>query len=187
MSSFANVLTREIEIDKGALRLAGILIMTLLLALGAYVRLPLPFSPVPVTLQTFFVIFGSMVLGRYAVSACLAYMLMGAAGLPVFQGYNSGLLYLMGPTGGYLAGFILASYAAGRLSESGANVILSILVAKALIYIPGVLWLSFILKSSLTQAVILGFIPFLPGAFIKGSAAYLLYKKTGTKIQTLLK
>ena len=100
--------------------LALILAGSALIALSAQVAFPLPFSPVPVTGQTFGVLLVASLLGRArGTAAVLAYLAEGAAGLPVFAGAAAGPAKLIGPTGGYLTGFVLGAYVCGWLAERG--------------------------------------------------------------------
>ena len=89
-----------------------------LTALGAQIAVRLPFSPVPATLQVLMVIVTGLALGsRRGFTSMVAYLTAGALGLPVFAGGNGGLVYLFGPTGGYLLAFPVAAFVAGRVSE----------------------------------------------------------------------
>jgi len=152
----------------------------LLTALGAQVRIPLPFTPVPITLQTFAVLLGALVLGmnRGALSQ-LVYLGVGVAGAPVFAGAGAGPAALVGPTGGYLVGFVVAAMLVGSLARSldpkaaGSGwKALAILGAGTLaIYVPGVLWLSWVTGLGLGSAVALGVVPFLPGDGVKAVLA----------------
>ena len=97
-----------------ATRAAGILAFALLTALGAFVRIPLPFTPVPVTLQTFFVLAAGIYLGsRDAALSQLGYLAIGAVGLPVFAGGGAGFGHFLGVTGGYLIAFPIAAAMVG--------------------------------------------------------------------------
>ena len=122
---------------------------SLLLWLSA--KIQIPFWPVPLTLQTFAVLVIGMAFGwRLAGATLLLYFAEGAAGLPVFAGTPEkgiGLLYMAGPTGGYLLGFLLAAGVCGWLAERGwdRNVMTTaaaMLVGNILIYLPGLLWLG---------------------------------------------
>lgn len=122
---------------------------TLLLTLSA--KIQVPFYPVPMTMQTFVVLSLGMVYGwRLAGATMLLYMAEGAMGLPVFAGTPEkgiGLVYMMGGTGGYLVGFVLAAAAVGWLAEKGwdrsmLGTALAMVIGNALIYIPGVLYLG---------------------------------------------
>jgi biotin transport system substrate-specific component len=91
-------------------------------ALAAQVSIPLPFTPVPLTLQTFAVLAGAAALGaERAVIAQVLYITLAVAGVPVLAGGASGHEVVVGATGGYLIGFVLASYVVGRISSNGAS------------------------------------------------------------------
>lgn len=145
---------------------------SLLIALSAQVAVPLPWSPVPVTGQTFGVLLVAAALGsRLGLAAVSAYLVQGAMGLPVFApGGAPGVARLVGPTGGYLVGFALAAFAVGSLAERGWDrrlgpAILAMLAGLALVYVVGLLWLSrFVAPDRLLQA---GLVPFLPGEIVK--------------------
>lgn len=119
-----------------------------LTALGARIAIRLPFTPVPVTLQVLMVIGAGLALGgRRGLMSQLAYLTAGALGLPVFAGGTGGLAVIFGPTGGYLMAFPVAALAAGLLSETlkrngWVGPFVASLVALAIIYGGGVLWLA---------------------------------------------
>ena len=124
---------------------------SLLIALSSKVQIP--FYPVPMTMQTFVILGLSMALGWRLAGATLAlYLLEGMLGLPVFAGSPEkgiGLAYMMGSTGGYLLGFLVAAVTCGWLGEKGwdRNVFktaAAMFIGNALIYIPGILWLGLI-------------------------------------------
>jgi len=130
------------------LTVAGVLILTV------SSKVQIPFWPVPMTTQTLVLLAMSMAYGwRLAAMTVLTYLFVGAIGLPVFAGTPEkgiGLAYMMGPTGGYLFGFLLAAVVMGRLSEHGwdrrfSTTALAMLIGNAMIYIPGLLWLGFII------------------------------------------
>jgi biotin transport system substrate-specific component len=144
---------------------------SLLLALSAQVALPLPFSPVPVTGQTLAVLLLGALLGsRRGALSVLAYLAEGAAGLPVFAGGGSGAAWLLGPTGGYLLGFLGAAWTVGWLCEhlgdrSVAGTLVILLVGSAVIYLFGLLGLARFVGAD--RALALGLLPFVPGDSIK--------------------
>ncbi len=150
---------------------------SLFIGLMAHVRLPLPFTPVPITGQTFAVLLVGAALGsRRGAAAGLAYLAEGAAGLPVFAG-GAGPAYLLGPTGGYLLGFIAAAFLTGRLAERGgdrrfATAWVGFLLGEAAIYALGVPWLAHFV--GFPQAVAMGLLPFIVGDIVKAIAAGLL-------------
>lgn len=163
----------------------------LLTAWGARCSVPLPYTPVPVTLQTLFVLLSGMVLGaRWGATAQAQYLLMGFLGLPVFAA-GGGFWYLFNPrgTGGYLLAYPLAAYVAGRLLErTGSRSLVAYLLAgvagTTVIYAIGAAWLSAFLHLSAVQAVGMGVVPFLLGDAVKIAVAALcargLYRLSGT-------
>lgn len=89
-------------------------------AVGAFIAIPLPFSPVPIVLQNFFILLIALVLGpRMGTASVALYLLLGALGLPVFAGGKGGFAHFFGPTGGYLVGFLLAAWITGVLAAAG--------------------------------------------------------------------
>jgi len=153
-----------------------VLLGSWLIALFAQIEIPLPFSPVPITGQTFAVLLVGALLGsKRGAAAMLAYIAQGAVGLPFFAGGASGFGILTGATAGYLAGFIVAAYVIGLLAERGMErsfktSIVPFLVGTVIIYAFGVTWLSIVLNS-LPKALELGLLPFLIGDAIKLIAA----------------
>jgi biotin transport system substrate-specific component len=131
-----------------ARHLSLILIGTALIALCARVAFYEPGNPVPYTLQTFGVLLAAGALGfRRAVAATLLYLLIGLVGLPVFAGGDHGVGKLLGATGGYLVGFVLASGLVGRMAELGwdrsiIGAIGAMLIGSVTIYAVGVPWLA---------------------------------------------
>ena len=92
----------------------GVVFFILATALGAYIRIPVHGSPVPITLQTFFVLLAGAVLGKkLGFYSQAGYLLAGISGLPMFQGTSLGISYLLGPTGGYLIGFMACAFITG--------------------------------------------------------------------------
>jgi biotin transport system substrate-specific component len=138
-------------------------------ALAARIALPLPFTPVPITGQTLAVLLSGVLLGsRRGALAQLAYLAQGAAGLPVFAGGRAGLGVLLGPTGGYLVGFVLAAGLVGWLAERGwrrhtRRLFVALLLGNLVIYLCGALWLARFVPDPLGQGVL----PFIPGDLVK--------------------
>lgn len=154
-----------------ALVVGGSLFVSLMAQLAVY----LPFSPVPVTMQTFAVLLIGMAYGsRLGALTLLVYLLEGASGLPFFAGGLSGPAVLIGPTGGYLIGFIAAAWLTGWLAERGLDrkvwsTALAFAAGSIVIYLFGVLWLSRIVGFS--QALQAGVLPFLIGDILKAALA----------------
>jgi len=182
---------RELISDKRLCRLLAVGVFVLLTALSAFVRVPLPFTPVPLSLQTFFVLLSGALLGRkLGVFAQAAYMFLGLTGQQVFTGAGSGSLYLLGPTGGYIVGFVLASFFAGGLlikeKPSAFTVFIKLLTADFIILFSGMLWLKISLACSLSKAFLLGFLPFVLGDILKVALAAVVYNKTRARIKEAL-
>lgn len=144
-----------------------VMIFSALIGLSAQLSFPLPFSPVPITMQTFVVLLAGVVLGsRLGAVTLIAYLGQGAAGIPVFAGGKSGILALFGPTGGYLFGFVIAAWLVGFLAERGWDrrlwtAALAMVLGNLVIYAVGVGWLATFLGFS--KAITAGMVPFLLG------------------------
>ncbi len=165
--------------DARIVSVLGVAGFALLTALGAFVRIPLPFTPVPVTLQVFFVLLSAVMLGRKAAISQALYVGLGAAGLPVFTGAAGGFAHLMGPTGGYLIGFIIAAYVSGSITRryrNTADVAVALLAGIAIIYACGTLQLGLLLHLAPLRALQLGALPFIAGDIIKAAAALALVR-----------
>jgi biotin transport system substrate-specific component len=149
----------------------------LALALAAQAKIPLFFSPVPLTLQTFVVYLAIRILKKKSVFSVGLYLAAGILGLPVFAGNSLGISYLAGPTGGYILGFLVACLIIPFVfigSRSFTKNVVSFLLSAAIIYGLGLLWLVFFYKLSFTTALIAGFYPFIIGEALKiTGAAYL--------------
>ncbi len=167
--------TRELERVRA---ITSVVAASLLIALGAQVRIPLPFSPVPVTLQTFAVLLVGAQLGsRRGALAVLAYLAQGLVGLPVFAGWSGGVAHLLGPTGGYLLGFVAAAYLTGFLFERGWGARLltagaALLAGNVAIYALGLPWLALYVGAG--RALALGLAPFIVGDVAKVVGATVL-------------
>ncbi|MCX7636065.1 MAG: biotin transporter BioY [Syntrophales bacterium] len=152
-----------------------------LTAVGAYIAIPLP--PVPITMQTFFVSLAGGLLGApLGAMSQVVYILLGVIGLPVFAGGKAGFGVLLGPTGGYLVGFIFGAYATGRLlagkAEAGlVRIMTAMLVGYVFIYLPGLAQLMYVAKLDLARAIAVGLVPTIPGGILKIILAALVVKK----------
>jgi biotin transport system substrate-specific component len=157
-----------------ALLLTRTAAFTGLIAVGAWVSLP--FFPVPLTLQTLFVLLAGAVMHRYAVIPASLYLLLGALNLPVFHNGTAGLGILLGPTGGYMLGFIPAALIVGLAYEQKRKSIrISGLIAgSASIYALGTIWLTLSAGLPFYEALVIGVLPFIPGDILKGYAVYLI-------------
>ncbi len=148
------------------------------LALLAQLRLQI--GPVPITGQTLGVLLlGAAYGARLGALTTGTYAVLGVAGLPLFAGGGSGAAYLLGPTGGYLVGFVVAAALLGALAERGwdrtfARAAVAMLVATAVIYLLGVGWLTAALGGDFSQALTVGLAPFVVGDLIKLGVAMTL-------------
>ena len=158
---------------------------SLLIALSAQLQFALPCSPVPVTGQTYAVLLiGALYGSRRGPATVVTYLALGVVGLPVFAGGASGLARLLGPTAGYLVGFVVAAFAVGLLSERGwdrkpRTTAASMTIGNFIIYTAGIIWLSrFVDWPAVFSA---GFLPFLAGDALKIALATFLLP-TGWKL-----
>ena len=152
------------------------------LALWISAKISIPFWPVPLTMQTLVVLMIGMAFGsRLGVATVLLYLAEGAAGLPVFSGTPEkgiGLAYMMGTTGGYLIGFVLAAGVVGHLAERGwdrnpVSTAVAMLLGNIVIYLPGLLWLGMIVGWD-KPVLAWGLTPFLAGDALKLALAAVL-------------
>jgi biotin transport system substrate-specific component len=144
---------------------------SVLIALSAQIAIPLPFTPVPITMQTLTVLLTGMLLGsRLGMITLVVYLVEGVIGLPGFTQWGSGIAHLFGPTGGYLVGFVFAAGLVGFLAERGwdrrrGTTLLAMILGNLVIYAFGVGWLSTFL--GLGPAIAKGMLPFLIGDALK--------------------
>jgi biotin transport system substrate-specific component len=194
----ASVLTERLWQAEGAAvwvkRAALVALGVAVLALAAKIKFPLPPSPVPVTLGTFAVLsIGAAYGPRLGLVTILAYMAVGAFGYDVFANSSAdknGIAYMMGTTGGYLLGYVLATLALGWAARQGwdrsvLRMALAMLIGNALIYVPGVAWLYVLVDGGLfdaakfasawQQTLTWGFTPYLIGDGLKLLAAAVIF------------
>jgi biotin transport system substrate-specific component len=161
----------------------------LVVAIAAQFVVPVPLSPVPMTLQPLAVLVVGGLLGAAAgVSALILYIALGALGLPVFAGGGSGFLHLIGPTGGYLLAFPVAAGLTGALVGRAPRSILRVLLACALgmvlIHVGGVAQLA-LLGGNPAAAFRMGFLPFLTGDLLKVGLAAAVILAVGPRLRPL--
>ena len=155
------------------LALAGSVLITIC------TQISLPLFPVPITLQTFAVFLIGLTYGwRLGGITVSLYLLEGAIGLPVFSGGKGGMIVFMGPTAGYLVGFLLAATACGWFAERGFDrsyfrLFLSLIVGNILIYTPGLFWLGTLIGWD-KPVLEYGLYPFIGGDLLKIAMAVLL-------------
>jgi biotin transport system substrate-specific component len=165
----------HVAVKRRGLAVDAILIIAgaLLVALFAQISIRLPFTPVPITGQTFAVVLVGAALGSWrGASSLLLYLILGAAGLPFYAGGEGGWKAVQGATGGYLVGFIVAAWVTGALAERGwdrrfRSSIAAMLTGNLVIYLFGLPWLAFALNASLSKTLELGLYPFVAGDLLK--------------------
>lgn len=180
------VLTEAFGPSEGtALRVKQVVMVVLgIMALSILAKVKIPMWPVPITMGTFAVLtIGATYGPRLGLTTILGYMIIGALGFDVFAGSSAevyGLAYMMGGTGGYLVGYVLATLALGFAARAGwdRSVLLmavALLIANALIYLPGIAWLTVLYEGKgLAWAIEVGLTPFVIGDALKLGLAALL-------------
>jgi biotin transport system substrate-specific component len=149
-------------------------LMAALTAVGAFIAIPI--GPVPIVLQNFFIILTGLLLGsRWGLASVGIYLLAGVCGLPIFAGGTGGIGRLIGPTGGYLLGYLPAVFLMGMISEKEENRIVRDVAAAVcgtlVVYACGVTWLRILTGMTWAKAFAVGMFPFLLGDALKIAAA----------------
>lgn len=161
--------------------LTQIALMTSILCIIGPLAITFPFSPVPVSLTTLILYISVYVIGkRGAVISCALYLLIGVIGIPVFSGFTGGIGKIMGPTGGYLVGYLFLTYISGIFIENVKNKSrrkhsyilymlqgLGLVFATVVCYFFGGIWLMYQTKSGPATVLMTGAIPFIPGDIAK--------------------
>jgi biotin transport system substrate-specific component len=180
---------------RAALRITLAALFAALIAAGTFVAVPLPFSPVPAALQNLFAVLAGLCLGPFLGSLSVAlYLAAGILGAPVFAGASGGIARLLGPTGGYLLGYLLAAFVAGLMAGRPRpdkrcppwRIALAASLALVSVYIPGLLRLKQIMGFGWVQAFAGGLLPFLPGDATKAVVAALIAPRLRRIIAELL-
>ena len=154
-------------------------LMAALIATGALVAIPI--GPVPIVLQNMFVFLAGILLGsRWGLASLTVYLLAGACGLPVFAGGSGGIGRIIGPTGGYLLGYLPVVFVVGLICEKFGRRTVTDLIAmvcgSAILYSCGVTWLKILTGMSWMKSLALGMVPFLLGDALKIVAAAMIVK-----------
>lgn len=152
-------------------------IFVALLAIGGIVSIPIPMIRTPFSLQVFFVLLASLVLGPlYGSLTVFVYILLGVMGVPIFAGMRSGPAVLFGPTGGFLIGFFVSVSVIAFLSKK-LNLLISLLLGLLAIYLFGSLQYAFVAKVSFGKSLLVAVLPFIPIDCFKALLAYEIYSK----------
>ena len=149
-------------------------LLAALTAAGAYLAIPI--GPVPIVLQNLFILLAGLLLGsRWGFASVGVYLLAGALGLPVFAGGLGGIGRLVGPTGGYLVGFLPAVFVIGWITEKAKERVyvdvIAMICGTAIIYVFGVTWLQRLTGMTLSKTLAVGMYPFLIGDVLKIAVA----------------
>jgi len=145
-----------------------------LMAAGAYLAIPI--GPVPIVLQNMFVFLAGLILGsRWGAASVAVYLLAGACGLPVFAGGLGGIGRIIGPTGGYLLGYLPTVLVIGLISKRSREKVrydvLAMVCGACVLYACGITWLKILTHMTWLKALAVGMYPFLPGDALKIAAA----------------
>ena len=156
-----------------------------LTAVGGYIAVPI--GPVPIVLANLFVMLAGLLLRpKWAFSSMGIFLFLGIIGLPVFAGGRSGFAVLLGPTGGFLSGYLLAVLLISLICLIGKPSLLrdsaAVLAGIAAVYLLGVPWLKINMGFDWNKALSLGMLPFIPGDLLKGAAAVFIAKNLRPQI-----
>ena len=183
----------KLNIDAAALLEANTLrpmalasLFAALTAAGAYIAVPI--GPVPIVLQNMFVFLAGLLLGsRWGAASVAVYLLAGLVGLPVFAGGTGGIGRILGPTGGFLLGYLPVVFLIGRLTERRQVSIVrdaaAMTAGALLLYACGAPWLKLVTGMPFEKALALGVLPFLPGDALKIAAAALIARSLRTMMK----
>lgn len=181
---------QEVVADRRARVSIGVVAFALAAVFGAQIAVPVPFTPVPITLQTLFVILAGVVLGPRAGAASMAlYVGAGALGAPVFSNGGAGLAWLLGPTGGYLLTYPASAFAAGWVAGPHASMLrvcAGLTLAVVIQYAGGLAQLAALTGEPFGAVLAMGALPFLFGDAVKiVTAAWLARGLRATSFGTL--
>lgn len=160
-----------------------------LTAVCGFISIPVPGTPIPIVLQNMLVVLTGLMLGPvWGVAATVLFLAAGALGLPVFSGGTGGFVRLMGPTGGFLYGYALATLAAGLIAQRPKHgvrtpvlrLVLATVLGFVVMYIPGVLHFMRVMDKTFSQTMTLCVVPYIPGDIVKMVVAVLLSSKLRT-------
>lgn len=145
-----------------------IALMTAVTCVLGPLSIPLPFSPVPISLTNFAIFLAIFVLGmKSGTISFIIYLLLGAVGVPVFSSFRGGFQVLAGPTGGYLIGFIflalIMGFALDHFDRKLVPTIIGMIIGMAVCYAFGTVWLAKLLSLSFKEGLMMGVIPYLAG------------------------
>lgn len=166
-----NETSGTVAVDNQKIRTKQMVLIALMTAVTCVLgplSIPLPFSPVPISLTNFAIFLAIFVLGmKNGTISFIIYLLLGAVGVPVFSSFRGGLQVLAGPTGGYLIGFIflalIMGFALDHFDRKLVPTIIGMIIGMVVCYTFGTVWLAKLLSLSFKEGLMMGVIPYLPG------------------------
>ena len=166
-----NETSGTVAVDNQKIRTKQMVLIALMTAVTCVLgplSIPLPFSPVPISLTNFAIFLAIFVLGmKSGTISFIIYLLLGAVGVPVFSSFRGGLQVLAGPTGGYLIGFIflalIMGFALDHFDRKLVPTIIGMIIGMVVCYTFGTVWLAKLLSLSFKEGLMMGVIPYLPG------------------------
>lgn len=166
-----NETSGTVAVDNQKIRTKQMVLIALMTAVTCVLgplSIPLPFSPVPISLTNFAIFLAIFVLGmKSGTISFIIYLLLGAIGVPVFSSFRGGLQVLAGPTGGYLIGFIflalIMGFALDHFNRKLVPTIIGMIIGMAVCYAFGTVWLAKLLSLSFKEGLMMGVIPYLAG------------------------
>ena len=166
-----NETSGTVAVDNQKIRTKQMVLIALMTAVTCVLgplSIPLPFSPVPISLTNFAIFLAIFVLGmKNGTISFIIYLLLGAIGVPVFSSFRGGFQVLAGPTGGYLIGFIflalIMGFALEHFDRKLVPTIIGMIIGMAVCYAFGTVWLAKLLSLSFKEGLMMGVIPYLPG------------------------
>ena len=166
-----NETSSTVAVDNQKIRTKQMVLIALMTAVTCVLgplSIPLPFSPVPISLTNFAIFLAIFVLGmKNGTISFIIYLLLGAVGVPVFSSFRGGFQVLAGPTGGYLIGFIflalIMGFALDHFDRKLVPTIIGMIIGMAVCYAFGTVWLAKLLSLSFKEGLMMGVIPYLPG------------------------
>lgn len=166
-----NETSGTVAVDNQKIRTKQMVLIALMTAVTCVLgplSIPLPFSPVPISLTNFAIFLAIFILGmKNGTISFIIYLLLGAVGVPVFSSFRGGLQVLAGPTGGYLIGFIflalIMGFALDHFDRKLLPTIIGMIIGMVVCYAFGTVWLAKLLSLSFKEGLMMGVIPYLPG------------------------
>ena len=154
-------------------------LFTALIIIGGYISIPIPISPIPIVLADFFVMMAGLFMGyKWGAGSVMLYVFLGFVGLPIFAGGKAGLSVIVGPTGGFVLGYLLMAFIIGFISTRGkasfVKNLAALIIGNISLYTVGILGLKISMDLSIGKAIAVGLFPFIIGIVIKVAALLIL-------------